>query len=289
MENEKNNQPEQEQPSEVSEKSQAEQYYDEHKNDYESLFRWKSSKDKDDEEEKFVEDPNKSQAENYYDKHMEELENAYKIRHKKKKTEEEQAPTSNLDLQQYDQKDLPAYNRGAWEEEEKDHVSIEYDLTADEVRQGMKRFQKKMLYKRNVIYTVLFGLIGILYFVDMAFRRVSNNFTYIALIICIAVIFIIWYNPRHHREQVAKAMSQVREKFTMNVYDEYIYIKEEYGGFRVEYRNPKVFVIEQSDKFVIGIGKERIYIIPKRCLSEEQITQVHQKFQNLEERFTVEE
>ena len=45
---------------------------------------------------------------NYYNKNIDQLENVYQIKKKKSKKEEQKPATSNIDLQQYDEKDLPS-------------------------------------------------------------------------------------------------------------------------------------------------------------------------------------
>ena len=65
----------------------------------------KRKKDGDEEqEEEYKDDPTKSQAENYYNKNIDQLENVYQIKRKNQKKEEQKPATSNIDLQQYDEK-----------------------------------------------------------------------------------------------------------------------------------------------------------------------------------------
>lgn len=277
--------PDQEIQQEPQEKSQAELYYEEHKHDFDGLFQWKKDKKDGDEEqeEECKDDPTKSQAENYYNKNIDQLENVYQIKKKKSKKEEQKPATSNIDLQQYDEKDLPPVRMGDKEDTSLPHIPVSYNLTEEEVETGMKAFQKKHLFKRNLIFTILFGLVLVFYLIDL-FLRTPSTVTYLGTIVCIAVVFIIWYNPVRHRKQVAKAMAQIEEPFTMDIYDEYIFVKEENGGFRIMYNNPSNFILNQKDKYIISVGKERIYILPKRCLDEEQQAGINQKFQALGER-----
>lgn len=166
------------------------------------------------------------------------------------------------------------------------HVDVVYNLTEDEVRSGLYAFQKKVLYKRNIVYTVVFSVFFLLYVIDILFRNSRSAFHYVGLVLCIVVLVFLWVNPRRHREQLAKAMATVEDDFTMTIYKKYIWIQQENGGFRIMFNDPKVFILQDSDKFIIGIGREQIFLLPKRCLDAEQLNQITEFFSGLGERFT---
>ncbi len=193
--------------------------------------------------------------------------------------------TSNLDLADFSEQDLPAVTKGIEEPVEKPHVEVSYDLTGDEVRAGLKRFQKSYGRTRNIVYTVLCGFIIAVNLFDMIFRGNTSAFCYLFIGVSLAIIFIIWNAPKRHREQIAKAMEQEHLTFTMCIYEDCIFIRESEGGFRIRFDDASNQVIEMPQQFVVCVGKERIYILPKRCIQKEQEEKILENFSHLGERF----
>lgn len=201
--------------------------------------------------------------------------------------EEKKEVTPSEDEERTREKALSAAEEVMEETEEpaeKPHIDVEYDLTADEVRSGLYAFQRRVLYKRNIIYTILFAVVFVFYGIDVVFKNNHSVIAYLGIILCAVVVAFIWINPKRHREQLAKAMSEVNDKFTMQIYEEYIYIQQETGGFRILFSDPKVFVIEDSEKFVIGIGREQIFLLPKRCIEAGKLEKINGIFSGLGER-----
>ena len=76
-------------------------------------------------------------------------------------------------------------------------VSIEYDVKNDEEGQAFLLFQKKYVYKKNWIKTAAFAVAAILFIISIG-RNPSQPMNYILASICIAGIFIIWYNTKRN-------------------------------------------------------------------------------------------
>lgn len=271
-----------EQKSDTEEKTQAEKYYDDHKDDHENLYKLKNNVQQNKDQE-FVEDPEKSQAENYYDENNEKLENVYQLKDKKSG---EKKKTSNMDVEKFKEEDLPTVRKEDEQDESLPHFTINYNLTSEEVDSGMKLFQKRTLFTKNVLYTIAFCIILSIYFFQVYVNSTRSTITYIGMAICAGAIFIIWFNPWNHRKKIAKAMSTIESDFSMNIYEEYIYIIEEEGGFRINFSDKGIYIIDDEDKYIICVGKERIYIVPKRCLDPEQEILITDYFKNLNERFS---
>lgn len=196
--------------------------------------------------------------------------------------------TSNIDIEEYSEKDLSATQKGAYEDENEKHVKIEYNLTPKEVDESLKLFQKKNLYKRNMVYTVCCLIITVISFLDLAFFGQKKTFDCLFIGVSLAIIFIVWYNLKYYRKKVCKAFESEDLNFNMNVYPDYIFIKELEGGVKLRYSNYKTKVYEQTDKFIISVSKERIYIIPKRCIDEKTKKEIINYFKSgLKDRFIV--
>lgn len=226
----------------------------------------------------------KSQAELYYEEHMPQMEKAFRFQKEKK----QKPATSNIDLQVFDEKDFPSGDPKVRQDRSIPHVEVTYNLTAQEVDQGLRVFQRKFLFRRNLVYSIILAALFVFCIVNMALHPSSRGgLSYFSCIVCAAVIYIIWATPRHHRKKLSQAMSQIEEPFTMNIYPEYIFIQEQTGGCRLRYRDQHIFVEDCESQYIIGVGKERIYIVPKRCLSAGQISQINEYFQALGDRLTV--
>lgn len=204
-----------------------------------------------------------------------------------RENEREKKTTSNLDMENYDEREFPPVLRGhEQEKEQEDCMQIRYNLTADEVRKGLKRFQRANSRKKNIVYTLCCVFIIVVNLYDMIFRQNTAAYTYVFVGVALAIIFILWYSPKRHREKMAMAIEQEKMEFQMQIYSDHILIKEQQGGLRIRFDNPHVRIFEDEEIFTICPNRERIYILPKRCLENQE--KMRDVFKVLGERFVQE-
>lgn len=146
---------------------------------------------------------------------------------------------------------------------------IEYNLTYDEVYLALKQFQKEMQMKKNIIFTVLL-IIAFALYVFQIVSGTANSLSMFLAGICVLLLAAVWYMPYHHRKTVAKAAESEDKQYSMHVFSDHISIKHDEGIYKIEFSDNKVQVREFSDLFVIYIGKTNLFILPKRCLEEDQ-------------------
>ena len=98
-----------------------------------------------------------------------------------------------------------------------------YHIKREYYRDGFAAFQKKFVMKRNYVMMALFFIL-LVSFVVSAVADPSNKTAYFLMMICLAAIFMLWYNPRKQRRMVLDAVqelessvSQIRLESTFTV------------------------------------------------------------------------
>lgn len=174
------------------------------------------------------------------------------------------------------------------EMEEKYLLEKEYSISADTFREGYRAFQKKYVYPKNYIFMGLF-LILAADFIYAAFKDPSNYFAYILIVVCLALAFREWYNPRKIRRTLVETVQEMGDLvYKIGVGDSFVDIstvsapesiedddtekgdvsQEEEAGDDVPEptRIPKdanMKLREYSEFFLLLYGKQVFYIIPK--------------------------
>lgn len=154
-------------------------------------------------------------------------------------------------------------------EEEKQGVYVEYDLDADELEDAVRTFQKKTIYKKNIIYTILLGVISICFGVS-AYMAPENIMNYIVFLGCLFIIFLLWNLPHRHIKAVKAANSAVKETFSAYVFDDCLFAGGGQSNVTHVPFGDKSFVVETKSGFVIGADRERLFLLPYRCLDSEK-------------------
>ncbi len=155
-------------------------------------------------------------------------------------------------------------------EAELDGVEVKYDLDPEELEDALKAFQKKTVYKKNIIYTVLLGTIAIC-FGTSAFLTPSNIMNYIISVGCLFIIFLIWNLLRQHIKAVKASTGAVKETFSAYVFSDCLFAGSQENGVNQVKFTKKSFVIESKSGFVIGADSERLFLLPYRCMTDDEI------------------
>ena len=89
-----------------------------------------------------------------------------------------------------------------------------YNIKREYYKTGFECFQKKFILKRNWIMLVLFFILFVS-FVASAVANPSNKTAYFLMMICLAGMFVLWYNPRKQKRMVLDAVRELEfEQFT---------------------------------------------------------------------------
>lgn len=159
-----------------------------------------------------------------------------------------------------------------------------YHIDFDLYKEAYKCYQKHFVLPKNRIMQLLLLLLA----VDFGYHGIKNpdnRMAFVLMIICAALIFILWYNPLRMRRSVMDVIrdmdgdeytfSMDSEKMTFRtVPAEYI---QDVPDDEVEAQPPshlyytnELFVIEKYEFFLICRGKQVFYVLPKYALYDNQ-------------------
>ena len=165
------------------------------------------------------------------------------------------------------------------EEEELSGIPIEYDMKKEEVVPGMRAFQHKVSFKKNLIYTVILAVLAALYLQGII-RDPSYTTGIILFGLCLLVILMIWYSPEQHIRRTVKAIELEHMTFRLEVSEVGILILEESGKYLVRYSTPGVSVIELDNCFTVCVSREKVFVIPKRCIEPEKMDEIRRRMKD---------
>ncbi len=175
-------------------------------------------------------------------------------------------------------------------EEEEDELSgilIEYDMKREEIVPAMKAFQKKVSFRKNMLYTVVLTALAVLYYYQV-WNRPDYDLGKVLGSLCLLVILLIWYLPGRHIKSTVQAIESDPMTYRLEISDVGILILENGGKYLVRYSTQSVSVIELPNVFTVCVSKEKVFIIPKRCVPEDQMDEVRRRMQEgLRDRYVV--
>lgn len=157
----------------------------------------------------------------------------------------------------------------------KNSIHIDYSFNGQDVIEGLTTMQALLNFKKHMIYTGVLFVIFMVYLLDFA-----NFQSFVLGLLCIAAIAMIWIMPRVHIRRFAKAADNNKIKLSMDIYPDSIKV--------VSGNNPSVTlafngqiqnIIETDNLFIICSGKERVFIVPKRCIDENILEFVREIFE----------
>ena len=97
-----------------------------------------------------------------------------------------------------------------------------YRVPHETFKEAYKAFQKKYVYPKSIIFTILF-LILAADFVYAAVKAPDNKLVYLLIMVCIAFAFREWYNPRRLFLNISETMKALGEpEYKMGIADDHI-------------------------------------------------------------------
>lgn len=180
----------------------------------------------------------------------------------------------------------------------KKRYSIPYELFGE----AFTVFQKKFVFPRNRIMSVLLLIFAAGNVLNIMYGN-GETIGYVLVLVCIALAFINWYNPRKLKRNLMESVKGIEnDVYTLTIYPERIVIgtvlepekekepeeyEEVFGEIPVKediadteiYLNKNVKVIERKNFFMIYIKKSMFYVVPKEPLTQEEIEIMNLHFQ----------
>lgn len=171
---------------------------------------------------------------------------------------------------------------------------VEYDVKNTEEKEAFTAFQKKFVYRQNIIKTIVFALVGIIFLVRVIYKP-ENAVFWLGLVICLAAIFIFWYNPIKIRKTLMQSLKPLEgDRYIFKLYDYKFSIEtilpederfDEEGNEIVikprvvQFSDIGLKILEKREMFLLFLKKESIYVLPKRCMEDYQINIVRKTFE----------
>lgn len=147
-------------------------------------------------------------------------------------------------------------------------VKVHYSFKGEDVKEGLKAFQRYTILKKNVVYSLILAIVTAVYVANYI-NEPENNFSMFMSIFCVAIIGLLWFLPKKHIKDISKAIDELEMEYDMEVYPECVRIIEDKGKFIMVYGDEITLILETENLFVICIGKQRAFILPKRYLEKE--------------------
>ncbi|MCQ2434302.1 MAG: YcxB family protein [Oscillospiraceae bacterium] len=92
---------------------------------------------------------------------------------------------------------------------------------------AFRSFQKKYVYPRNIVLTIILAAIFAVY-ARSAFKEPDNTLVYVLLVICLAMILIIWYNPMKLRRSLMQSLKGLEnDVYHLTLYEDGVTIGTE--------------------------------------------------------------
>ena len=180
----------------------------------------------------------------------------------------------------------------------KKRYSIPYELFGE----AFTVFQKKFVFPRNRVMSVLLLIFAAGNVLNIMYGN-GETIGYVLVLVCIALAFINWYNPRKLKRNLMASVKGIEnDVYTLTIYPERIVIgtvlepekeketeeyEEVFGEIPIKediadteiYLNKNVKVIERKNFFMIYIKKSMFYVVPKETLTQEEIEIMNLHFQ----------
>lgn len=180
----------------------------------------------------------------------------------------------------------------------KKRYSIPYELFGE----AFTVFQKKFVFPRNRIMSVLLLIFAAGNVLNIMYGN-GETIGYVLVLVCIALAFINWYNPRKLKRNLMESVKGIEnDVYTLTIYPERIVIgtvlepenekepeeyEEVFGEIPIKediadteiYLNKNVKVIERKNFFMIYKKKSMFYVVPKETLTQEEIEIMNLHFQ----------
>lgn len=102
-----------------------------------------------------------------------------------------------------------------------------YHIPLPLFEKAFRAFQKKYVYPRNIGITIVLAMVAIVY-IDAAVQDSTNTMAYLLLVLCVALIFITWYNPLKLRRALLRSLAELEnDTYHLTVYAEGLVIGTE--------------------------------------------------------------
>ncbi|MDD6060028.1 MAG: YcxB family protein [Ruminococcus sp.] len=172
----------------------------------------------------------------------------------------------------------------------------DYSIPLDTFSDAYRSYQKKFIYPKNYIFMAIFGILAI-DFIVAAVKEPSNVLAYLLIMVCLAMMFREWFNPRKIRNNIIDTVKELGNPvYRLGVADDYIEISTISDGgvdksasdasadeldYNEQYDplpekttfviNDQIKTLEYDRYFLLLNGRMSFYIIPKEGFTDSEM------------------
>ena len=182
--------------------------------------------------------------------------------------------------------------------EENYKLEKEYQISPEIFDKAYRNYQKKFVYPKNYIFIALF-LILAADFVYAAVKTPENRLVYLLIVVCIALAFREWHNPKFVRKRLGETLKSMgMPVYKIGIGEGFVDIStveepevsdetaEEYDPADIPEEtellpektriavNSDFKLLEYDEFFLLMQGKSVFYILPKEGFSEAELETV---------------
>ncbi|MGI5894610.1 MAG: YcxB family protein [Candidatus Merdivicinus sp.] len=147
-------------------------------------------------------------------------------------------------------------------------LKIEYNLRREEVVRALKYFQKRTIYRKNTIFTVILAIIAVFY-AQAIYTDPQYTLGYLMLVLSLAVIWFLWFLPARHIKAAADAVELSQDNYQLEFCPEGLIMPQSDGRYLVGFDRPSVRAVEFPEYYLLIVSREKVFALPKRCIPEE--------------------
>lgn len=147
-----------------------------------------------------------------------------------------------------------------------------YTIDLEYYREGFAAFQRKFVLRRNRVMMILFAVL-LVSFVASAVVDPTNKMSYFLMMLCLAAICMLWYNPRKQKRMVLDAVRELEgEQYTATCDGKVLRIQIQQDAAETEQIPESRIVLETAwiqefpAFYLVCDGKRMFYILPKEAL-----------------------
>lgn len=110
---------------------------------------------------------------------------------------------------------------------EKPALQRTYHIPLPMFQEAFRNFQKKYVFPKNIVITVILAVIAGVY-IQAAVKDNTQTMAYLLIVVCIAMILILWYRPLKMRRSLAEALKEIEsDTYELTLYSEKLTIRTE--------------------------------------------------------------
>lgn len=192
----------------------------------------------------------------------------------------------------------------------------QYHIPLSMFDDAFRKFQKKYVFPCNTVLSLAFAAMAAVY-IHAAVKDNTQTFAYLLIVICLAMILVIWYKPLKYRRSLHEALKEIEnDTYELRLYEDKLTLRMEEppkeecapaeeasspaeetdsNGFRPLFDetpaetetavppteiffDENVKFLEYPEFFMVYLVKRNFYVIPKKDLSDDEQQQIRAAF-----------